>query len=161
MMTTLRHRMKTSKDTQQEQINELNRQLKQTEERQHRLLDAIETGIVDLDETVQSRAQSLKAAREALIIEIAGVRSDHSRPIDQIKASQVEAFAKALKANLLSKDSTIAKTYLNLLVDKIVVTEHTANVIGSYNGLAQAATLDKMKNWQPKQVPTSIHDWGG
>lgn len=161
MMTALRQLIKSTKEKKHEQINELNRQLKQTEERQHRLLDAIETGIVDLDETVQNRAKNLKAAREALIIEIAGVRNDQSRPIDQIKASQVEVFAKTLKAKLLSTNSAIAKTYLNLLVDKIVITDNTANVTGSYSRLAQAATLDRMKTWQPKQLPTSIHDWGG
>ena len=110
MMTALRQRVRTSKDTQQEQINELNRQLKQTEERQHRLLKAIETGIIDLDETVKSRANSLKAAREALLIVIAGVHRDDSRPVKHIKASQIEAFAKTLKDKLLAKDSTIAKT---------------------------------------------------
>ena len=48
MMTALRQRVRTSKDTQQEQINELNRQLKQTEERQHRLLKAIEQALLIL-----------------------------------------------------------------------------------------------------------------
>lgn len=81
-------RLKTSKDHQQERINQLNRQLKQTEEQQHRLLEAIETGIVDLDETVQRRAQQNKSAREALVIELAGVRRDHSLPVDQLKSSQ-------------------------------------------------------------------------
>ena len=161
MMTALRQRIKNSKETQQEQINDLNRQLKQTEERQHRLLDAIETGIIDLDETIQSRAKNLKAAREALIIEIAGVHCEHSRPIEQIKASQVEAFTKILKTNLLAKDSAIAKSYLSILVDKIVVHENTATVTGSYSSLAHAAALTDKKNVHLKQVPTSISDWGG
>jgi site-specific DNA recombinase len=161
MMTALRHRIKTSKESQQEKINELNRQLKQTEERQHRLLDAIETGIVGLDETVQHRAQNLKTAREALIIEIAGVRRDYSLPAEQIKASQVEAFAKTLKTKLLAKDSAIAKSYLNLLVDEVVVRDKTATMTGSYSALAHAATLNQIKNGHLKQVPTSISNWGG
>lgn len=45
-------------------------------ERQHRLLDAIETGVAELDETVQRRAQHLKTAREALLIELAGLLVD-------------------------------------------------------------------------------------
>ena len=161
MMTALRRRIKTSKESQQEKINELNRQLKQTEERQHRLLDAIETGIVGLDETVQHRAQNLKTAREALIIEIAGVRRDYSLPTEQIKASQVEAFAKTLKTKLLAKDSAIAKSYLNLLVDEVVVRDKTATMTGSYSALAHAATLNQIKNGHLKQVPTSISNWGG
>ena len=84
-----------------QQINQLNRQLKQTEERQHRLLEAIETGIVDLDETVQRRAQQLKSAREALLIELAGVRREQSIPADQLKASLVNTFATRLYTRLL------------------------------------------------------------
>lgn len=103
MMISLRKRIKSSKDQQQQRVNELNRQLKTVEERQHRLLDAIETGIVDLDETVQRRAQQLKSAREALLVELAGVRREQSLPVDQLKASQVETFAKTLKLSCLPK----------------------------------------------------------
>ncbi len=159
MMTALRKRIKSSKDTQQQRVNELNRQLKVVEERQHRLLDAIETGIVDLDETVQRRAQQLKSAREALLIEQAGVRREHSLPVDQLKASQVDAFAKTLKAKLLAKDSAIAKSYLNLLVDEIVVKDNTATIRGSYGALAHAVTIDDKKVGHLKQVPTSISVW--
>lgn len=162
MMTALRQLIRSSKDSQQDHINQLNRQLKQIEERQHRLLDAIESGIIDLDETVQSRAQNLKTAREAIIIEIAGVRRrDHAIPFEQIKASQVEAFAKTLKVKLLAKDSAIAKNYLSMLVDKIVVSDKTATVTGSYSALANAAALDETKIEHLKQVPTSIINWGG
>jgi len=159
MMTSLRKRIKTSKDTQQQRVNELNRQLKAVEERQHRLLDAIETGVIELDETTQRRAQQLKSAREALLIEQAGVRREHSLPVDQLKASQVEAFTKTLKAKLLAKDSAIAKSYLNLLVDEIVVKDNTATMKGSYGALAHAVTIDDKKVGHLKQVPTSISVW--
>ncbi len=159
MMTALRKRIKSSKDIQQQRVNELNRQLKQIELRQHNLLDAIETGVVELDETVQRRAQQLKSAREALLIEQAGVRREHSLPVDQLKASQVETFAKTLKAKLLAKDSAIAKSYLNLLVDEIVVRDNSATIKGSYGALAHAVTMDDKKVGHLKQVPTSLSVW--
>ena len=80
LMTELRKHVQSSKNGQQARINELNRQVKKTEERQQRLLEAIETGTIELDETTQRRAQQLKAAREALFIELAGVRRDTSLP---------------------------------------------------------------------------------
>ncbi|MBC7787996.1 MAG: hypothetical protein H7Z18_11360 [Methylophilaceae bacterium] len=89
------------------------------------------------------------------------MRRDHSRPVEHIKASQIEAFAKTLKDKLLAKDSAIAKSYLGLLVDKIVVNENTATVTGSYSALAHAAALTDQKIGHLKQVPTSISDWGG
>jgi site-specific DNA recombinase len=159
MMTALRKRIKAAKDTQQERINQLNRQLKQTEERQHRLLDAIETGTIELDEVTQRRAQQLKASREALLIELAGVRRDHSLPIDHIKASEIAAFGKALRQRLLSGNSGFAKSYLNLLVEEIVVEGKAATVRGRYAALAAAASMDKIKVGHLKQVPTFIADW--
>ena len=159
MMVELRKRIKNSKDSQQEHINNLNRQLKQTEDRQHRLYEAIETGVIDLDETLQRRAQQLKSAREALLIELAGVRRAHSLPIDQLKASQVDAFAKTLKAKLLAKDSVLAKSYLNLLVDEITVKEGAATMKGSYRALVNASSSGEIKVGHLKQVPTSIPDW--
>ncbi|CAG4883405.1 conserved protein of unknown function [Georgfuchsia toluolica] len=159
MMTALRKRMKTSKDNQQERINQLNRQLKQTEERQHRLLDAIETGTIELDEVTQRRAQQLKASREALLIELAGTRREHSLPVEHIKASQIDSFGKALRQRLLSGDRGFAKSYLNLLVDEIVVEGKLATVRGSYAALARAAAMDEKKVGHSKQVPTFIPDW--
>lgn len=158
MMTELRKRLKSSKNTQQERINDLNRQLKQTEERQQRLLDAIETGVIALDELTQRRAQLLKSSREALLIELAGVRREQSLPIDQIKASQMTSFGKRLRERLLSSDRGFAKSYLRLLVDEIVVEDKTATMRGSYSALAAAASMDE-KNGHLKQVPTFIHDW--
>lgn len=160
MMTDLRKRISSYKDHKQDEINALNRQLRNAEERQHRLLDAIEMGVIDLDETVQSRAQNLKTAREALLIQIASVRKVQAQPIEHIKASQVEKFSQVLKDKLLAKDSAIAKTYLNLLVDKIVINENVATISGSYDALVNAVALNH-KNEHIKQVPTSIYDWGG
>ena len=98
MMEELRKRIQSSKTGQQAHINDLNRQLKKIEERQHRLLDAIETGTVELDETTQRRAQQLKSSREALFIELAGVRRDTSLPaVEYLKASQVEKFGRVLR----------------------------------------------------------------
>ena len=117
--------------------------------------------MIDIDETVQARSQNLKSAKEALIIEIAGFRQNYSRPIDQIKASQIDAFTKHLKTRLLAQDSAIAKTYLSLLVEKVVIHENKATITGSYSALANVAAMKEGENGQLKQVPTLISEWGG
>jgi site-specific DNA recombinase len=104
-------------------------QLALVEQKQNRLLEAIESGLIDLDETLQRRAQQNKSAREALLIELAAVRREQSIPEDQLlRASQIEKFAKTLKGKLLAKDTALAKSYLCLLVDEIVVREGAATV---------------------------------
>ncbi|MGO9445748.1 MAG: recombinase family protein [Thiobacillaceae bacterium] len=158
LMAELRKRIRSSKDTRQDRINELNRQIKQVEERQQRLLDAIETGVIELDETTQRRAQQHKAAREALFIELAGVRRDQSLPsVEYLKASQVDVFGKVLRQKLLTPNSALAKSYLNILVDEIVVQDNTATVKGSYAALAETMQTIKMGNLN--QVPSFNLDW--
>jgi site-specific DNA recombinase len=158
MMTSLRQRLKASADTRQERVGQLNQQLKQIEARQLRLLEAIETGTIELDEVTQRRSQQLKTAREALLIELAGVRQDHF-PIEPIKASQIEHFGKALRQRLLSGDPGFAKNYLRLLVNEIVVAGETATIQGSLAALAAAAAFQKEKVGHLNQVPTFMHDW--
>ena len=159
LMSELRKRIKTSKDDRQERVNEVGRQLKKVEERQQRLLEAIETGIIDLDETTQRRAQQLKAAREALFIEQAGVRRDTSMPaVEYLKASQVDVFGKVLRQKLLASGSPLAKSYLNLLVDEIVVQDKAATIRGSYAALAEVMQMVKVGNLS-KQVPTFDLNW--
>lgn len=50
-----------------------------------------------------------------------------------------------LKDKLLAKDSTTAKTYLNLLVNKVVINENVATITGSYEALAHAVALNDKK----------------
>jgi site-specific DNA recombinase len=132
------------------------------EERQQRLLEAIETAVIELDETTQRRAQQLKAAREALFIEQAGVRRDASLPaVECLKASQVNVFGKIFRQKLLAAGSPLAKSYLNILVDEIVVQDKTATIRGSLAALAgtmQAIQKAKVGN-SHEQVPTFDLNW--
>ena len=158
MVAQLRKRIRSSKDSQQDRINEINRQIKQVEKKQDYLLNAIENGAIEHHETIQRRAQQNKAAREALFIELAGVRRDYFLPaVEHIKASQVDVFGKVLRKKLLAKGSPLAKSYLNILVDEIVVEDKTATVKGSYEALAE--TMQQVKMGNLNQVPSFIPDW--
>jgi site-specific DNA recombinase len=158
LMAELRKRIRSSRGDQQERINEINRQIRQVEKKQENLLNAIESGTIELDETTQRRAQQHKAAREALFIELAGVRRDTSLPaVEHLKASQVDVFGKVLRQKLLAPNSPLAKSYLNILVDEIVVQDKTATIRGSYAALAE--TMQKIKMGNLHQVPTFNLDW--
>ena len=109
-------------------------------------------------EATQRRAQQNKVKREALFIELAGVRRDHSlSAVKHIKASQVDVFGKVLRKKLLAKGSPLAKNYLNILLDEIVVQDKTATIKGSYGALAE--TMQKIKMGNLNQVPSFMVDW--
>ena len=158
LMEELRKRIQTGKDNRNERVAELERQIKNTDDRQNRLLDAIESGIIDLDETTHRRAQQLKTAKESLLIQITEVRTSPLPPaIEFLKPSQVDTFGKALRQLLQAKDSTLAKSYVQLLIDEVVVINDEAIIRGSYVAMAHA--LHQMKMGTCNQVPTFIHDW--
>ncbi|MGE3480449.1 MAG: recombinase family protein [Gammaproteobacteria bacterium] len=158
LVVELRKRIRSSKDHYQARLNEVNRQIKHLEERQQRLLEAIETGTIALDEVTQRRAQQIKAAREALFMELAATRREYSLPaVEYIKPSQVETFGRVLREKLLAKDSDMAKRYLSLLVDEVVVKDDTATVRGSYDALA--STLHVIQGGKVDQVPRFIPSW--
>jgi site-specific DNA recombinase len=51
----------------------------------------------------------------------------------------------------------LAKSYLNILVDEIVVQDKTATISGSYKALAE--TMQKIKMGNLVQVPTFDLNW--
>ncbi|MBU0688434.1 MAG: recombinase family protein [Gammaproteobacteria bacterium] len=158
MMEELRKRIQSGKDDKNGRVAEIERQIKNTEDRQNRLLDAIESGVIELDETTHRRAQQLKTAREALLIQIAEVRTSPLPPaIEYLKPSQVDSFGKALRKLLQAKDSSLIKSYVQLLVGEVVVEDGEAVIRGSHDALAHA--LHQMKMGTCNQVPTFIHDW--
>ena len=158
MMEELRKRIQFGKESRNERIAEIERQIKNIEDRQNRLLDAIESGVIELDETTHRRSQQLKTARDALLIQIAEVRTSPLPPaIEYLKPSQVDSFGKALRKLLQAKDSSLIKSYVQLLVGEVVVEDGEAVIRGSHDALAHA--LHQMKMGTCNQVPTFITDW--
>ena len=74
LMTELRMRIQSDKNGCRKLFSGLERQLKSTDDKQNRLLDAIESGIVELDEITHRRSQQNRTAREALLIKMAEAR---------------------------------------------------------------------------------------
>ena len=80
--------------------------------------------------------------------------------IEYLKASQVDILGKVLRQKLLNADSSLAKSYLNILVDEIVVENKTATIRGSKAALAETMQqIKKVQNQCP--VLTLIGALGG
>lgn len=148
-------------DASKQQENLIERQLDQLNDRQTRLLDAIETGTIDLDELTHKRMQQIKTSREALLIEKANLKSHVQMNFDPLRASQVQQLSESLKLKLLNDDQGIARSYVHLLVDQIKVTSGEARISGNVSNLLATNAVMKNKNGHSNQVPTSISNWGG
>ena len=90
----------------------------------------------------QSRKQA-KAAREGVLVEMAGLRRRQAVPVARIAPSQIEAFSRVMRAKLRDKSSTFAKDYLSALVDEVRVVGGTATIAGSNAALLAAVAGKK------------------
>jgi site-specific DNA recombinase len=150
--------LKSSKDQFQGRMNEINQQIKQTELRKSRLIEAIETGTIELDDMTAKRAQTLKAQREALFIERARVRRETALPTERVfRKEYVDALGEVLREKLKDPASPFAKSYLNILVDKIVVSGKEATMRGSHIALVNA--MQRAESVSSEEVPISVPDW--
>jgi site-specific DNA recombinase len=157
LISELRKRVASSRSTQQTTVQALEKQLKDAEARLSRLYEAVESGVVELDETLGKRVQTLKAAKDSTLIELAGARSQQQIPALRILPSNIEAFSKAMRKRLLENGTDFAKRYLQVLVEEIVVRGSEATIRGSYEKLGMAVTGEKKGT--SEEVPSFIFDW--
>ncbi len=140
LVEKLQRRMRRETNLGDGKIKSLAKELKKIEAAQNRLMEAVESGAIDpKDETLAQRSQSLKAKREAILIEIAGNRRLKELPADKLTPKHVHAFTKALKERLLGEDRSYAKAYVHLLVDEIQFNGMEIVMTGSENALLNAA----------------------
>ena len=107
---------------------------------------------------IAKRAQTLKSQREALFIELARVRRESAIPSGRIfKADQVEIFGEMIREKLKDPASPFAKSYLNILVDEIVVNKKEAVMRGRHLSLVDVA--QRSKSATVEEVPSTIMEW--
>ena len=116
----------------------LTKQLKEVEQGNERLFEAVEKGVLPMDASLQARAQKNKARREALLTEISGLRRNKEMPVNMLSTAKIETFCKALKAKLLGGDKGFARRYMRLLVSEVRLTANAVRMQGSYEALAAA-----------------------
>lgn len=161
LVSEFRKSQQSRQDDTRQKESVIQKQLDQLDDRQHRLLDAIESGVAPLDELTQRRMQQIKTSREALQIEKANLKSHTQIKFQPLRSSQIEKFSEMLKSKLLNDDQGVARGYVHLLVDQVKVTNDEALVTGNILNMMDVNQIITNKNGHLKQVPTSISNWGG
>lgn len=161
LVSAFRKTQQSRQDDTRQKESVIQKQLDQLDDRQHRLLDAIESGVAPLDELTQKRMQQIKTSRDALQIELTNLRSSPQINLEPLRASQIDKISNMLKSKLLNDDQGIARSYLHLLVAEVKVTNDQALVSGSTRAMISASELAINKKGHLNQVPTSVSNWGG
>lgn len=84
MLAEARRRLTSQGVGDLQKLQKLQSDLRQKEQVLERLYAGIEAGVLELDDTLQRRVQQAKGAREALLIEMAGLRRRQALPVDRI-----------------------------------------------------------------------------
>ncbi len=156
MLRELKIRLKKSKVGQDDHARVLQRELSELEQATNRLYEAVERGILPMDDTLTSRAQKLKGRRDVLMIELASARRSKEMPIATLNAAHVTAFGAALRSRLKDGAGSFPKRYLRQFVTEVRY-DGARLTLGGRKDALMAAALDKKED--TARVPTSSLSW--
>ncbi len=115
-----------------------------------RLYQAIEPGVIAIDDTLRQRTEKLKARRSATLTEMAKVKDRRALAVRRVNDETVAAFCKALEERFADPTSGLVKAYLRLLVDEIQCDGTELVVTGSHRRLADAGGLMQKSAPEPR-----------
>ncbi|MDE2210815.1 MAG: zinc ribbon domain-containing protein, partial [Betaproteobacteria bacterium] len=138
ILAELKTRFQSGQSKEQQGLAALKRELDAADHALSKLYEGVEKGILDLDSTLQARAQGHRAKREAILIEMAGLRRRQDLPLASLSAIKVQHFCQALKNVLLGPNKAFAKRYIRALVSDIRVAGDVVTITGSNVALAVA-----------------------
>jgi site-specific DNA recombinase len=139
-------------------LGKLRAELTDQEGAYRRLLDAIEKGVIDLDDaTVADRFQQNKLIRARLTEEISRAAAMDTAAAPAITPAKLEKLGDAVRERLLSGPPEIRRTYVRLFVSRVVVSRNSVEILGPLSRLARAAEV--MPKDPDEAVLAFIPEW--
>ena len=150
-------RAANGQDRREEQRKKLHAERRDLESRSARILDAIETGNIDLDDQVKDRLSNLRQRKEENMRLVAMIERQLQASHHVLTPRKLEAFAKAMRGNLTGGNPALRQGYLRLFVDQVVVDDEEIRISGSTSALSNA--LEKADDFPAGMVPSFVQDW--
>jgi site-specific DNA recombinase len=85
----------------------------------NRLYEGDEKGVLELNDSLESRIKNLNVKKKETLIQLAGLRQRQTLQIGKTSKNEIQAFCKALKTRFNDPNSGFGKAYIKLLVDEI------------------------------------------
>jgi DNA invertase Pin-like site-specific DNA recombinase len=157
MLREMKQQLKQASSGQDETLRTLKKELVELETATNRLYEAVEKGLLPMDDLLKVRAQKLKARREAVLIEVAGAKRVKELPVAMLSARQLDAFSTALRARVLDRGAGFSKRYLRQFVSEIRFDGKRVVMRGKKAVLLAAAAQKEMgTTGVPSSVPIDI-----
>ena len=157
MLLALKEGRMSTRQDQQAFLKQLGTELERIRQATERLYEAVENGSLPMDASLTERAHKLKARRQEILTEMAGIKREAEMPSNMLSPKNVRAFCNALRKRLKDSRSSFAKQYLRLLVKEIRITGKKIRMRGSYAALAHTLALKKLGT--PEGVPSFVPAW--
>jgi len=156
MLQEMKRHLKNASSGQDDTLRILKKELAELETATNRLYEAVEKGLLPMDDMLKGRAQKLKARRESILVEIAGTKRMQEIPTAMLSARQLESFSTALRARVLDRSAGFSKRYLREFVSEIRFDGKRVVMRGKKAALLAAAT---QKEKGTTGVPISASNW--
>ncbi|WP_420821450.1 recombinase family protein [Rhodoferax sediminis] len=156
MLREMKQQLKQANSGQDETLRTLKKELVELETGTNRLYEAVEKGLLPMDDMLKVRAQKLKARREAVLIEVAGAKRMKELPVAMLSARQLDAFSTALRARVLDRSAGFSKRYLREFVSEVRFDGKRVVMRGKKAALLAAAAQKEMGTIG---VPSSVPNW--
>ena len=156
MLQEMKRHLKKANSGQDETLRTLKKELVELETATNRLYEAVEKGLLPMDDMLKVRAQKLKSRREAVLIEVAGTKRMKELPAALLSTRQLDAFSTALRARVLDRSAGFSKRYLREFVSEIRFDGKRVVMRGKKATLLMAVA---QKNMGTARVPTSEPNW--
>jgi len=138
-------------------LKKLDGELKDLEQAENKLFEAIEKGVLELDDRLKTRVQQNKTRREAITVERASLQSKTQTPLQTLTPQKIEAVARVLNRRL-SEASLFSRAYLKATISEIRINGDLLKLKGENKVLAGLIAANG-KIMPKNQVLGFIPDW--
>ncbi|NOU00871.1 MAG: recombinase family protein, partial [Gallionella sp.] len=97
LLAELRKRQKSKFSNQDELSKPLHKELEQVQSGTVRLYEAVEKGLLPLDESLQERIQQLKIRKEEVVFKLTAMKNRNVSPLESISPGKLDLFSKAIR----------------------------------------------------------------
>ncbi len=118
-----------------QRTRKLEAELMELERAENKLFEAIEKGILELDDRLKARIQQHKTRREAITAELASIQHKQQTPLQTLTPQKIEAVARTLNKRF-SASTPFSRAYLRATVREIRVTRDFLKVMGENIAMA-------------------------
>ncbi|MFA4995508.1 MAG: recombinase family protein [Bdellovibrionales bacterium] len=138
-------------------LKKLEAELRDIEEAENKLFEAIEKGVLELDDRLKLRVQNHKTRRETISAEMATLNQKKQTPLQTLTPQKIEAVARVLNKRF-STSTPFSRAYLRATVNEIRVTGDFLKLRGENK--AMAALVANGGQIDPSaEVRRFISDW--